>query len=603
MKQIGLLLISTALAVLSCSKTEIYDPTPDQNGMVTVMASINPLKSAKTKTDYDIDEEKKEASPKWTGVEKISRLTWSGSMSYKIYSCPSADAGETTMAFTGTYDANQTDYAAYPSRDETNGAKIDWYSDNANTLHLWLGETITYNPSAQLKNIVPMVGKLNGSGTFVFNVIAGILAVRITHIPPSANKVTITTDNHPISGGFRYSSSDIGSWHAELDAIHTNGLLLGQHRTSKSYSNSKSFTIPSALDFNTTYTFYFPVPSGILNEDNDGIAPETFTVGIYEGETLLYSKTTNKDIVISNAVITRLPVIELPSNSVSMQVGGTSTDIKFKMTAKSSLVSYVKAYAASTADAAAEGISASGTTISSLNTLTSIAGAYSTSGQYFIAYQGYDSSDNPLEGTSGAYAVYYLSDDDNTRFCGGQLTLGTGFCFSVNKSSTGAQRDDMTVTFAASDDPTRGNIKLLEFDGFSYNAAVTEATLGRIRALMGDSNYTTFTSGAFSAGSAMYGVYNASITNGTNNLVFSSTDSSPFFNYGSYKYRLLSYDAADDSGYGMNSNTLEFRLNYNTGGEGYYVSSAHRLIRVRVVSQASYNYARGFSILHYDTFE
>ena len=425
MRRILFTFSASIIALLSCSKEGVSPVDNCVSDQITIKGVISTPEDAATRTDYVINELTHKAVFCWKGVEQFSRLglEWSEKDSrYNIiekwYNSPAgspANSGETELSFTGPAVDLDSGYALYPSRngDKYGNAKMDWYV-SAETIYLWLGGTFAYNATAPLSNIVPMLGKLE-NGEYIFKPITGVLGVQITNIPPTANKVIITSSNHKISDlGFRNSSSDAGSIANELERIYENGGLLLNQNNDRGSTYSKTYTFDAGLDINTTYPFYIPLPAGVLNNGSS----DELTIQIMNGNTVLYSKSTHSEITIKNAYITRLPLITLPEMAF-VSIEGPSNDIKAQITDKTAGVSYVKVYAAATAEAARANVGSSGTSISSLNTLTSFAG-FSDSGEYYVAYQAYDSLDNALTGSdaSGVVSVYYLSSEDGGNLVG-----------------------------------------------------------------------------------------------------------------------------------------------------------------------------------------
>ncbi len=467
MKKILFPLLFTAIVVLACSKepAKVFEPS-----RVEINGVLNAPEGFPTKTNYDISSGT-HAVFSWYGEEKISRMyTSSKDYIHELQYTGTAEEGATKMTFTGNEVSDDTGYALYPARDNSlyGDACFDWYSSKSNKkLFLWMGENFTYNPSAPLSNLVPMVGKLI-DGEFVFNVVSGVLDISLKNIPSYATKVTITSNNHPLSKvGFRNSSSAIGMVE-ELGAIYEGGLQLANNNSAEVTGvNTKSFTI-SNLDPAETYHFYFPIPAGALNNGD----ADRLSVSLYVGSTQIFSKKTRAAITIKNGVITPLSLMTVPTLDVS--IGGTSTNIQAQVTSMSPGVSSVKFYAATDEASAKAGISSSGAAISALNTPTSIAGAFGASGLYYIAYQGFDSSDNAL-GEAQTRTAYYLSAKANSALVKQFKTDGTNYLGQSNLwtliNGQNVAANNGTITFAVSDDCRLGNIKVTEFCGNLFTSA------------------------------------------------------------------------------------------------------------------------------------
>ncbi len=303
MKKLAFFLIPV-LVVASCAK-EFNTNDPVVSGeKVLVKATID---NSETKTDYIISGSK--ATFFWSGTEEIGCLYWDTYMGQTAYtSTTEANSGETELTFSGDEFTNDTGFAVYPKKGASNGAGFDWYSADG---YLYLAEAITYNPSAPLKNIVPMLGKLNTENKYVFKPVTGVIGVRILHVPANATKITISTnDGSKISQGLRYTAGT-ASLPDELDAIYDGGLQISAARSDA--KSTKTYNV-SSLDFDTEYTFYYPLPVGTIT---GGV-----TITVYNGTTELYSKSSTADLVVKRGTITRLPLITLPNETwTSMGTG------------------------------------------------------------------------------------------------------------------------------------------------------------------------------------------------------------------------------------------------------------------------------------------
>ena len=505
-------LIAPLALVVACSK--VTEDAVLETNQVSIVGIIN--NDVNTKTDYVINESDHKAYFTWKGTEEIGRLYYSSGIGQEVYqstteASPTPMSPVTSLTFRGNEVSGDTGFALYPKKGAANGAGLNYYSS---PFYLHLSEQLTYTPTAPLTNVIPMLGKLDGSGEYVFNTITGVLAVSISHIPPSANRVTIESSAHYLSEiGFRSSKSN-DSYDDQLDDIYTEGLFLSYNNDASSKKKIKYYTFDAGLDFGETYVFYFPIPAGSLN---NGTTDE-LTVTVSNGSTPLYTKTTSSAITIKKGYITRLPEIILPSNTVAVSVEGDSDDVQIVLNSKSSLVSYVKAYAALTSDAATAGVSGSGTTISALDTPTSIDG-FSTSGAYYVAYQGYDSSDNPLTGTSGTVNAYYLSSTDKAALCKPFTLAGTDLSYG-------------TITFDVSNDPANSNIKIIEIDGIEPSSPNSSKITSAHRVFSSTGSWIVngtypYNSAYLQAGFEPTGIY----SNGT--MSFNVSDKAkPLFYYG-----------------------------------------------------------------------
>ena len=570
------------VAILSCAKESAVNEaveirTETLKAFINNEGTDNGLKS-----DYSISGST--ATFCWKGTEQIGRLASNGSLYQNVFtSTAEANSGETELTFSGEADANALDFAVYPKKGTTAG--INWYS---NPFYLYLNESLTYNASSPLEGIVPMLGKLDGEGDFVFNVITGVLGVRIVHMPPSATKVRISSDTQKLCYGFRYT--DTGSEVTiadELDAIYTGGLLLSSAKADA--GSTKTYTFDAGLDFNTEYVFYYPIPAGTLN----GI-----TVTVLNGSTELYSKTSSKDITVTKGTISRLPLITLPSYAVTVEAGGPSTGIQAQVTDWSSGVAKVKAYAASSSAAATAGVAASGTTINTLNTSTTVAGDFSDSGEYYIAYQGYDSSDNALEGTSGVVTAYYLSASDYTK-----LVKTHNITSSDGNLSVG------TMVIELSDDCSQGQVILSEFDGMPNTSSMSDthrfftSLTNNSTTWMGGNGNTSYPYSAakVSSGDTYYGIIDGStltFNSDADGTTGADNTAKAFFNYsvsGSGTAKIFIYSAA--------TGNYVTPLSFTIGSDPVLTSTAIVRIRFNGSFYNGSNINTGYAAKDYTTTE
>ena len=177
MRQITYFALATIiLLAYSCNKYEARYDNQNNESFIATIESID------TKTDYTIDELTKKAVFCWKGSEKINRMVWNGNLAKIEYSGTASSEGDNTIKFTGGALGSDTDtkYAFYPVG--SSGAALQWASSP--TLRLWQYESIPYDASNQLKNIVPMIGKLNNEETqYAFRPVTGILGIKLRGIP------------------------------------------------------------------------------------------------------------------------------------------------------------------------------------------------------------------------------------------------------------------------------------------------------------------------------------------------------------------------------------------------------------------------------------
>lgn len=268
--------------------------------------------------------------------------------------------------------------------------------------------------------------------------------------------------------------------------------------------------------------------------------------------------------------------------SVAVSAGGTSNSITATLDLGANVEEAKVVLAASESagitlidegDAAIQTLTADGTT-------SALSGTNITaSGQCYIVVCTYDSGANKM--MTSSIPVYYLTDADKNKFCK-QHTDGR----AAVQNGGARTLTDMTITFAVSDDVTKGNILLTEFHGMSYNAA--PSTGARFYTVTG-----TTEGGTFTAGAPMYGVYTPSLGYNTINLPFQSQ--SAFFTYNDHQYRICAGN--------VTSETWNFCLNRNSS-EHYYIRNWNEPTYLRdITASHGYTYSYYFEAYHYDTWE
>lgn len=266
--------------------------------------------------------------------------------------------------------------------------------------------------------------------------------------------------------------------------------------------------------------------------------------------------------------------------SASITAGGTSNSITATLDLGANVaeakVVLAESESAGTAlidadNAAVQTLNANGTT--SALSVTNI----TASGLCYIVVCTYDSGANKM--MTYNVPVYYLTDADKNEFCK-QHTDGR----AAVENSGPRTLTDMTITFAVSDDVTKGNILLTEFHGMSYNAAPSS----------GARFYTlteTDEGGTFSAGAPMYGVYTPSSGYNAINLTFQSQ--SAFFTYNDHEYRICAASAS--------ATTWNFCLHRNST-EHYYIRNWNEPTYLRDITAVhGYTYSYYFEAYHYDS--
>lgn len=548
-----------ALAVftlfISCAKDPqvINDQelTEDSGRVVEFKATIN---NDEVKTDYSISGST--AIFHWTGTETIGRLWFSGSsFGHDAFtSTTSADASETSLIFSGSESVDQTDYAMYPIWNGTTKTGIGWSS---NPFNLYLHESMVYDTDHPLKNVVPMIAKLN-AGEFEFVPVCGIIAVTVKNLPPTATKITLSS-TMALSGNYRLTSTP-ADYATYIDGVMTTGLTTGLAWDAGNYSSTKSFTF-SGLD-RDEHVFYFPV-SVATNEKystyDDRYSGMTITV--YAGDDVLQTVTTTNKIAVDRGEIVRFPMMDL-AKATKVAVTGCSDQFYAYLTTLGPDVASVKFAVAASADEAITAAESSSKIVSAsgVENKVEVSDDLSSTGLYYLGYKVYDSSSTEL--ISGSIPVYYISSTDVAQFTG-TYTWSTLSAFSRNATSSWIDltgKTDSELVIEKSNDPTKGCIMITSLDGFSYTGTMTNTSIIPAGTALNPGNTPINFEGTYGAGNPQYGYFE----NYPTLLRFVNT--SPFFSlngtnyylrHGSAQYSYINFEVA--------ATISNVRLTYGSG--------------------------------------
>lgn len=490
MKKIFFLTSIVSFLFSSCTKER--GPVIEVKERVSLEASIEDVT---TKTDYTISDSK--AIFKWRGTEVFGRLiratedgtTFSQYASIDYTSTSELDAA--TGVFSGEDIGSgyaDTELAVYPVN-KTNGANLI-FPTSGNNFTLTLNESLSYDASNPLKDIVPMVGKLDGT-SYTFKPLTGVLAVNVKNIPSTATKITISSTGQGLSGttGKITGITDTGyktSLHTQLyDAAA--GLPLSWFHSAA----TKSYTF-SRLNPANTYTFYFPIPTGTL---------PGLVVTFYSGNTVLYTVKTNANITITRGHITPLKLITMPQYKVTVGGSGTAPNATFYRE-NATIFFTVSASADELAKASYIGgmkFTHDPSNLNHPNTVTyefvsdgtPRAGLTATSGRKYLHYivapvtfQSNACKDVP-DGeiiARGCIPFYYLSSSDKTKVDNEFTIQGEWTAQLIDTSTDGDYHPGSSnlnackrhFTLKPSNDITKGNIMLYEFIGRSFEKAGTD---------------------------------------------------------------------------------------------------------------------------------
>lgn len=507
--QIFFLLSAISFASVACAKIETTDNTVKQSPVEIKGVIISDKDSTPAvKSNYDLDENT--GTFYWTGVEKIGILNFYSSDPYfwedPFTSTTSADNKETSLVFSGTPSnggAYLTDYALYPIWNGTTHTGIGWSSSPK--FKLYIPESQAYNAEAPLKDVVPMIAKKDGEGNYAFKSVTAIIEVNVKNLPAGARKITLSSTGTALSGYYLLTSTP-ANYADNIDYVIGNGLTVNIAKNGGNTDGKKTITFDSGLG-KGEYSFYFPVSVGVLPD---------LTIAIKgSDDSVLQSVSYPKSITTARGNITRLPLLDL-ARATSLTIAGTAaapTAYLNQLGPDAASIKYAVAASADDAKAAA----ATGAVVSATGSENafSITPEPAVSGQYYLGYVVYASDSNVL----GTYSLPfgYLGASDVAAYIGQFAAAGQYSNNSWAVTST-------TITFDVSDNPSKGNIMITEFDGLYCDVSKnTHGISGNSTSTYDPSNF-----GSYTDGQPIYGIYNG--TPGSNtNLVFKDVLTQVFY--------------------------------------------------------------------------
>lgn len=446
MKKFLLFALAVSALAISCNKVDTSVNQLDEN---TVEFRATIVENVDTKSNYDLAGST--GTFYWTGTEKIGWMKWVGYFQQTVLtSKTSADSKENTLVFTGTPSGDEVEYAFYPVWDGVAYSGIGWSSS---PFKLLIPESTSYNPSAPLKDIVPMIAKLDGDN-FEFSPVTALIGVHVQNLPADARIITLSSSGVALSGEYYLTDSPTTKYASNLDYVRTNGLTTTMAANASNTSGVKTITFSSGLG-KGEYAFYFPVSVGTL---------PNLTISIKDsGESVLQTVSYDKSITTSRGVISDLPLMDL-AKATSFEITGTA-DAPYAYVGKFGPDATSARYAIATTEDAAKTAAASGTLFGGVGVENKVSLAQATSGQYYVAYQVLNSSSEVLY--TGSEVYYYLAPTDITAYTG-QYSVGY-------TSSTIAFPDAAkTLTLATSNNLAKGNIMLTEFMGIHSDVSAND---------------------------------------------------------------------------------------------------------------------------------
>lgn len=513
MKKIIIPAIAVAAIVASCAKTPIEPAVEDSPKQVNIVGTIyneeDPVEAVASKSDYDVSSGD-EGIFHWSGTEQISILKKSEGPNYTGNTFTGeAASNETSITFSGIPNATDMDYALYPGGTSANA--MGWSSwtggsPNARALRLQIKGEFEYDAVNPLKNLIPMIGKKDGS-SFVFKPATAVIAVSVKNLPSSAQSITLSSSGSRLSGYYLVTSSlDESSIISNLNTTWNNGLtvIMAANSNQASADCSSKFTFSSGLDRNE-HTFYFPVSVGTLSNG--------LVITIKDGGgAILQTVTYTKSFETRRGQISKLPLMDLAKATTLVITGTADAPTAYVDKFGPEAVKIKYAIASSVDDAKTAAATGTEVTSTGVENKFSIAPSPAATGQYYLGYVVYDSSSNVL----GTYALPYgyLGASDVLNYTGQFAAFGT---YSSVVTET-------TITLAVSDNPAKGNIMITEFDGLYCDVSNnTHGISGHSTSIYNSSDFSSYTDGQ-----PIYGVYSGT-PGSTTNLRFKDVRSQVFY--------------------------------------------------------------------------
>lgn len=529
-KLIFTILAFASLFILSCQKED--GNTADENNRKDTFSAVVE-DGLKTRGDYEISGSTAVFS--WTNDDEFYRFVRADNGDgtygkYNHYTYQYSSGSGSSVEFTGSSVGDgyvDTGFALYPSFKYRTNTNATFSYKNSTDLNFAFNGTITYNSSNPLKNIVPMLGKLDGS-TYTFKPLVGVVAVSLTNIPEEANKVVLSTTDKGMLNGYTARFCDKTN---ELGDYYIN-LYLGPetHGLRKCWIDGTTKTYSFEANSFAEATFYFPVATSYNSSDVS--EPYTnFTVTVKKDDDALVTiSKSGISLTVDRGEIVALPTINCnyAGTKVTATATGTPSEIKVYYTKEKGTVTSVRAAAISSKtksalDTAIPG-NTSGTDVFSATDLASAAevtSGFSASGQYYIGIKAFNGTTEV-----GSYIitnpVYYLSATDKTNLCQ-ELTILTTGTYGSNSMTNGK------MEFAENDDPTEGQIKLVHFDGMA-NLATNQDMSADHLFFKSTGTWMVSSTYPYAAKKVLEGTeYIGTIIN--NRLSFPVTTSTPLFRY------------------------------------------------------------------------
>lgn len=454
------------------------------------------------------------------------------------------------------------EYAFYPAKANSNCPDGTWNIGNYQAVNSGTAEVransvvvsdyVKASVSSPMQYI-PLIGVKDGDGNFGFHTATGILKVTVSNIDARLAKVQLYSEGQKLNGTYTLTGSGTGAYIA---------------MTTTSTASEQVFNAEyTDWTSQTSLPFYFPVPVGTLNSG--------FKVRLLDSNSnVLKQVSAPSNVLIERNKISEITTaIPLPDEDFSATItpGGTSTAITAKIDITKDATS-VKAVVASSVSAGESLIDAGGASVVSFANgetkslpMTNI----TSSGTAYIVAKTYSGETAKL---TTSEAVYVLNTTDAS-------SLLSQYARDLAYGSSSVAGFDLygsnTITLAASNDVTKGNLMIVEFAGYSFD--VSESV----------PNYYVKDYSSFTDGTPVYGIYgNGIIYGGFNGATFTVSNDVPYYTDATSHVHFVSPCTVSTSG--------QIQIGFNSTEK---TSASHDLVVHNTYIGNAYNtYTGGYDI-------
>lgn len=385
----------------------------------------------------------------------------------------------------GTYSLGH--YAFYPGQSSAtlqNGKVLSFnigtvIKTSAGASNVKISDTFKHSVAHPMR-VIPLIGEKDDTGNFSFHAATGILKITVSNIDERLAKVQLYAPGQKITGTFGISTVDEKTCY-----------VMGE---STAESENKMTLALTDRNSETELPFYFPVPVGTLNAG--------FKINLLDAnDNILRTATCKSNISIARNCISEMTkAIPLPDEdfSATITAGGKSNapEATVNITKDATSVKVVAAASEAAGLALIEANNAAVVSFGNGETKSLDIANIAKSGTNYIVAQTYQ---NDAAKLSYSIPVYLITVADAEAICSQyvrDVTVG-----NTTLEATTLYGDN-TITIAVSDDPTKGNIMITEFAGFTNKVS--------------NHTFTTWSRdwANFQDGNPVYGLYGDSIVYG-----------------------------------------------------------------------------------------